>query len=683
MTLPAQAEEVPQAIGPDLEDSGPTSYVLPFVAEVHKQSYGDFRKYARARKWSRAFRSIGKQLDQPPTGLMPGTGPVYQTWQDQMRDDLAELPAEGRRAFRLFYDAKARKLLKDAAEASEEQRPLLWRRLASSYFVTTSGDDAACLLARHAMDRGRPREAAELLRAVLDHHPDTDRDRLIVWLDYARAHAAAHNTSGLQEAADYIEGRYAGATVRDGGADRPLEDVLAAIMKPLAAKVTDAPRTVEKLYIDGRPLTWDVDLTKIRRGAKRLTALFSGRAARSSQKGPKKVPAAIIVNDHLWLNDSGQVIVLDLGAGTRVMRKGTRASASNWQPLPRSILLPLPDGRVLASDTPTVTGRRNQGGHVLPLTCWDADQRTRLWRTHMRKDTKGLGFLGDPVVDGGAILCAATKGGSRELHLVALALEDGELLWEVDLGTPAGRSTSMGWGGSTVPDLPAVVVDGSWAYVMGDGGAVVAVDRDAKAIGWAMRHDITSTRGNMYGNQVQPSCGSVRFVDGILYFRASSSKFLYALDVRRREVLWKRPVNDNPAPSIVGIDDELIYLLGRKIRAHRRDRGVLVWTLPSETNARRPKIIVGEDTIYIMTRAGLFERAKIHGGARQTLNHKALATSGGHVLLHGDALICVSADRVCRIEVGETYVPKQTNRDRDTENKPKGAPKKTAKTGGN
>ena len=62
LTLSAQIGEMEEV--EEEEEDVATAYVLPFVAEVHQQSYKDFKKFCVEKKWSRAFRSIGKQLEQ-------------------------------------------------------------------------------------------------------------------------------------------------------------------------------------------------------------------------------------------------------------------------------------------------------------------------------------------------------------------------------------------------------------------------------------------------------------------------------------------------------------------------------------------------------------------------------------------------------------------------------------------
>lgn len=652
--LPAQIEDHNETA--EEFDEGPATYVLPFIEEVHKQSYADFRKYCRERKWSRAFRSIGKQLDVPPEGLMPGSGPVFQTWQDQMRTDLAALPADGRRAFRLFYDAKGRKLLAAAAALPEGERPARWRHIASSYFITAAGDDAACLLAANAMERNRPREASVLLRAVIDHHPDTDRDRLTIWMDYARSLAAARLPKALEEASDYILGRYEGQTTRHEGTDQKIEDVVAGLTKLAASSARTTAGQIERLELpETLEVAWQKNLTKLKNSTGRVREIFTGR--QPQQSATQTVPVARLIADRLWLNNNGQVIVIDPETGDKIVRKGSPGQANAWQPLPRAVLVPLPNDRVLTSGSPVSVARRHNQAQRLPLSCWDATRHEVLWKTRSRQETKEFGFLGDPVYDDGTVIAVAHKGSSRQLYLLGLAPEDGALKWEVDIGTPAGRSASMGWGGATVPDLPVVIPDGSWIYIMGDGGAVVAVDRDAKAIGWAMRHELTAS-SPWYNRGVPPSPGSVVFVNGVLYFRAASSRMLHALDVRRRQLRWRpRPVN--PHTAIVAADDELLYLLGEQLSAWRLRDGSQVWARDINCGGVHRQIVVGKDHVYALSRRGLFEFRKLHGGvARPPLRHSKagpnpLGTTGGDLLLQGDRLICVAGDSVCRIDLGK------------------------------
>lgn len=105
-------------------------------------------------------------------------GILYESARRQAARVLASLPPEGLRAYRLFYDGQAKRLLD---RARTEHDPAALRLIASRYLMTQYGDDATELLASWALDEGRPGEALALLTDVLELVPDRDvPDQLVV-----------------------------------------------------------------------------------------------------------------------------------------------------------------------------------------------------------------------------------------------------------------------------------------------------------------------------------------------------------------------------------------------------------------------------------------------------------------------------------------------------------------------
>jgi len=103
---------------------------------------------------------------------------LYESARRQAARVLASLPPEGLRAYRLFYDGQAKRLL-DRARAGHD--PTALRLIASRYLMTQYGDDASDLLASWALDEGRPGEALALLTDVVELVPDRDvSDPLLV-----------------------------------------------------------------------------------------------------------------------------------------------------------------------------------------------------------------------------------------------------------------------------------------------------------------------------------------------------------------------------------------------------------------------------------------------------------------------------------------------------------------------
>jgi len=127
--------------------------------------------------WKLVIDSLQRVIDDPDGALVGRSngagddGILYESAQRQAFRVLASLPPEGLRAYRLFYDGQAKRLL-DRARA--EHDPAALRFIVSRYLLTQYGDDASELLASWALDEGRPGEALALITDVFELVPDRD-----------------------------------------------------------------------------------------------------------------------------------------------------------------------------------------------------------------------------------------------------------------------------------------------------------------------------------------------------------------------------------------------------------------------------------------------------------------------------------------------------------------------------
>ena len=94
----------------------------------------------RPRQWEKAFKQLDALSSTKATGLVPGPDGVMVPPSQLVVRLISDLPAEGKKAFQLFYDADAKSLL-DQAQGSVESEKL--STVATRYLFTASGDTAA------------------------------------------------------------------------------------------------------------------------------------------------------------------------------------------------------------------------------------------------------------------------------------------------------------------------------------------------------------------------------------------------------------------------------------------------------------------------------------------------------------------------------------------------------------
>ncbi|MFQ5730401.1 MAG: PQQ-binding-like beta-propeller repeat protein [Planctomycetaceae bacterium] len=104
---------------------------------------------------------------------------------DEVERNIAKLPPDGLRTYRLKADGEARALLSGDSDRREEALSAVVRR----FFLSSYGDDAAFELACRKMDRSEFVGASRMLLKVLHDYPDSNiaRDELLMRLAVAQA----------------------------------------------------------------------------------------------------------------------------------------------------------------------------------------------------------------------------------------------------------------------------------------------------------------------------------------------------------------------------------------------------------------------------------------------------------------------------------------------------------------
>ena len=142
----------------------------PATTEV-KEAIDDFDRFGRRGAWERALKALYTISEDQAQRFIDGEKGFIIPVARKRRLVLAALPAAGRAAYRLFYDADAKKLF-DEAEGPTELKTL--ERIYSAYFSTSIGDNAADRLGDLYFELGRFDRAADCWLDVLRERTDTD-----------------------------------------------------------------------------------------------------------------------------------------------------------------------------------------------------------------------------------------------------------------------------------------------------------------------------------------------------------------------------------------------------------------------------------------------------------------------------------------------------------------------------
>ena len=199
----------------------------PAPTEV-KEAFDDFERFERRGAWERALKALYTIPEEQALRFVDGENGFIIPVARKRRQVLTALPPEGQSAYRLFYDAEARKLFEEA-EGPAELKNL--ERIFSAYFTTSIGDDAADRLGALYFELGRFDRAADCWLAILRERPDTDLSPGLIGVKAALALWHAGRRSEFEQVRAELADRSSGETVTLGGRTGSPAELLRRLME--------------------------------------------------------------------------------------------------------------------------------------------------------------------------------------------------------------------------------------------------------------------------------------------------------------------------------------------------------------------------------------------------------------------------------------------------------------------
>ena len=200
---------------------------MPPASTEVKEAIDDFERFSRRKAWERALKAIYTIPDDQALRFVDGDNGFIIPVARKRRLLLTAMPPEGQAAYRLFYDAEARKLL-DEADGPAELKNL--ERVYSAYFTTAVGDNAADRLGDLYYELGRFDRAADCWLAVLREHPDTDLSPGSLSVKAALALFRAGRRAEFEQIKAELADRYNDEKVTLGGQTASPRDALLGLM---------------------------------------------------------------------------------------------------------------------------------------------------------------------------------------------------------------------------------------------------------------------------------------------------------------------------------------------------------------------------------------------------------------------------------------------------------------------
>jgi outer membrane protein assembly factor BamB len=655
----AQLRVVALQAGDSAEQEVPPGFQIPVNADV-STALGDFERFAKRKDWERAFQALDGITDTQRGEMVVATGGVILRARELIWQAIAGLPAEGREAFRVFYDARARQAFAEIARKPAED-VVIARQVFDRYFLTSVGDNAANLLGDAAFERGQFAEAERYWKGILDHHPDHDLGDARLQVKRAIALLWLGQQAAFETLAKDIGQRYRGERVLVGG----VEQDAASLLDRLKSQATssgradpadsDSPeprpggpwsRTVEPL--------WQVKY--VGSTAHKLLTQTSEVDYYYSTGVQTYVPPFVVHEQRLYGNWFGVVFAVDLQTGKLLWRSEPFSKLHPQLPNLSHSSMSLEQYAVAAGPgivvaTSVDPQRLNYHEEPFRLIAYDAQSGSIRWDSKKVAGLEQLGFVGEPVVEADGILAVSHTRGSMKLVLSSLSLTDGTQTWSRELGTAQRLARTRGQ-----PHLPLPIahVEPDQLFLVTNNGGLLAIDRLSRELQFAVRYDGPATGSSesmiYYGDEpldeliALHSQGKVLEREGLLYVKEAGGRKLYAVDPRTPGIAWSRPVEREAV--LVGVDDEHLYLLTRELLAIDRKTQALVWARRLPVAGGGLSAVLGPRHLFVFTSRGIFCLSKQDGRVAGIHRGADLGSIGGRILLAGDLMLCVSSENV-------------------------------------
>ncbi|MBX3442204.1 MAG: PQQ-binding-like beta-propeller repeat protein [Planctomyces sp.] len=656
LTSPAAAQimilDTPAGDSSEQDPAAQQGFTVP-TDESLQTTFGDFQRHVERKAWEKAFSTLSEIPPEKRTGMLARKDGLIVPAQLRIWESIAELPADGREAFRVFYDAAARQAWEPVAagKGAPSEQIAAAERIFQQWFLTSVGDNAADFLGDAALERGDAEAAERYWRAVLEKHPASDipEERLLFKRGLALARLGQSGTATSVQRT--LTQRFPNAKIRVAGREVSPSAALAEAIAKAPQRSTQESRAALAFRQAPPPETspaWRTQFVSPKAYQQIEATTRNNYWYRNGME--TLVPATASDGERLYCNWFGVCFATDLQTGKLLWRSQKFSELNNHiGNLPHSATdmagysLVAGHGIVLSVNMPLE--RLNYWQEPFRMFCFDAATGNVKWKTLDQGDLQQINFVGQPLIEADRILAIGNSRESAQFVLYSLDPQTGKSQWSAPLGTAKKRMTPRGY--EAVPQ-PVMLRQGRTLFVATQNGALAAFDLDQREVRWLLTYDGPATGQSsrfVYSGMIDDvtrlhTRTAIVEQDGLLYVKEAGSRELVAVDPAGPSILWKRPAEQ--AAQLVGVDQDAVYLLDTELSSIDRRTRTLRWATRLPIECGGLSAVIGPESVLVLTSRGLFELDRNTGDPRNIFRGVDLKSGGGRLQMIGRQLVAVT-----------------------------------------
>ena len=626
---------------------------LLVVDEAVQNAVTDFQRHSERKDWTKAFRALDNLPNEKRVGMFPGEPGFLTPARQRIWKMMVDIPAEGREAFRLFYDPKAKQLyeqLMGQIEKFDPQALTTADTIYNVYFLSTYGDDAANLLGDAAFERGDFASAIGYFRAILDYHPESNLSSAKSSAKLALALAADERPLEAEASLDLMRRRFEGAKISIAGqtevsAEEFVANVLKTIPRP-ANEIVANEKDIELAESFMSP-QWQMRfLTK--KGIEQLqNATNSHYYMRESIE--TYVPPIASDQDTIYVNWLGCVFAMNSETGKLLWRNESfDKPPPQFQTLMQRGSLAGYSIRVegdLLLTTFIPIDQLNNWPPTSRLIAFDKKTGAKKWTANEQ-----LSYTSRPIPWQDGLLVVGLKAQQQppQATIEFLDKETGASRWSMDLGQIISAKYNPYYGGMSLPSCELTPF-GRDVILMTNSGSCLRISPSERAVGLQYKlYEQTNTEGGMFFFYNMPTpeekllhlSGRAIASEGNVFLKEVGKADLLCMDLAQGKIIWKHPTVS--AGMLLGVDEDFVYLGNSELSAYDRKDGKLRWSLRVPIFGGGLRLIRSKGSVFLASQRGLIEIDRATGVRKRLVRHADSESSGVSMSVFQDRLITVS-----------------------------------------